>query len=298
MSNRIANISTTHLASLAGMESGIKEAFGVKDDNYNDKLIFTAMVQAGVKKIRLVGGEHYTIVNSGFMKGRYLAFSFEEYFKIFKEVEDTIKDNVIVDENDDVSNKIWNLTWFLSELIFALRTKSSMVSVLPFPKVNDYIGLFRPQLISSIGILFEKINVVNLKLPVPQKEILSSDIKKFNEVLNSDLYGNYSLAHEELEFSYSDDLKIIANIENKAFLLRNYFENYIDIKKLSMSIIPITVKVIDDVCGKIPGALANTLGNALSQSLSDTRRITIYDYGDVHKELMVNHYAALSKLKK
>lgn len=105
---------------------------------------------------------------------------------------------------------------------------------------------------------------------MPQKEILSSDIKKFNEVLNSDLFGNYSLAHEELEFSYSDDLKIIANIENKAFLLRNYFENYIDIKKLSMSIIPITVKIIDDVCGKIPGALANTLGNALSQSLSDT----------------------------
>lgn len=288
----------THLAGLAGMESGIKETFGVKDDNYNDRLIFTAMVQAGVKKIRLVGGEHSTILNSEFMKGRYLAFSLEEYFKIFNEVENTIKGNVIVDANDGVRNEIWSLTWFLSELIFALRTKSSMVSVLPFPKVDDYIGLFRPQFISSIGVLFEKISVVNLKLPVPQKEILSSDIKKFNEVINSDLFGSYSLAHEELEFSDSDDLKIIANIEDKAFLLRNYFESFIDIKKLSMSIIPITVKVIDDVCGKIPGAFANVLGNALSQALSDTRRITIYDYGDVHKELMIKHYTAMSKLKK
>lgn len=128
MANRTVNISMIHHAALAGMESAIASSFDVDNFDYHDHLIYTAMVQSGVKKFRVIGGLSKQIRESELLSERCEEYQFDKYHQVIDRVSKTFYDTSL-DRVESKSHDLIPLSLFISDVIFALQTKSAMVSV-------------------------------------------------------------------------------------------------------------------------------------------------------------------------
>lgn len=294
MSARVANIGMLHHAGLAGMEAALCDLFGVDSNNYHDNLIYSAMIQAGIQRFRVVGGMSKQIRASQFLSSRCEEYSFNDYQKLMDLVQSGLNQHAVFDLNEDSDrNKMFGLTWFLTELIFSLQTKSAMVYVLRMPNLADYVGKLSPEMLAAVRGLFQKIDPLPLTLPIPQLQVLSDDVKIFHEIISSDLFSTYAASQHLLESSGEEIESTVRLISNKGKALRNSFSSVLDFKRISLSLIPVTSSLIDSVCGKFPGVIANSLGNAMTEALNNKRRLTIYNYGDTHQKLLMEHYRAI-----
>mgnify|MGYP001245914080 CR=1 FL=1 len=287
MKNRIVNINILHHAGLAGMEAGLRSSLGVESSTYHDSLIYSAMIQAGIQRFRIVGGTARVIRNSEFLRRRSEEYSFDDYKRVVEPIETVVASHTLnAGKSDRGSSSLFSLTWFLSELLFSLKTKSAMVSVLPLPDVSQYAGKLTPEMFSAVSTLVRKIHCVNIDLPIPQSEVLLDDVKVFNELITSDLFASYASSHEMLESSEEKEQSAVNNILTKAKALRDNFGGLLDFRRLSLSLIPVTLSLIDHVCGKFPGSVADIFAKALTEALKSKRRVTIYNYGDTHMKLL------------
>lgn len=295
MRNRIANINILHLAGLAGIEAGLRSSLGLDNTDYHDSLIYSAMIQAGVQRFRIVGVTPNKILDSEFLRRRCEEHSLKDYMQLLDSIESVIASHTVKSvESDSERTEAFVLTWFLTELVFSLRTKSAMVSILPIPEISKYAGKLTPEMLAALDNLLQKVNSVNLDLPIPQLEVLSDDVTVFHELISSDLFASYAYSHQMLESSAEKEQFAVENILSKAKALRERFNRALDVKRLSLSLIPVTVSLIDKVCGKFPGSLADVFGNALTEALKSRRRVTIYKYGDAHLKLLLKHYKGVS----
>lgn len=295
MRNRIANINLIHHAGLAGMEAGLRFSLGLDSTDYHDSFIYSAMIQAGVQRFRIVGGTPKKVRDSEFLRRRCEEYSFKDYMQLFDSIGAVMASHTVKSvESDSESPETFTLTWFLTELVFSLRTKSAMVSIFPIPEVSKYAGKLTPEMLAALGYLMQKVNSIHLDLPIPQLDVLSDDVTVFHELISSDLFASYASSHQILESSAEKEQSAVENILSKAKALRERFNRALDVKRLSLSLIPVTVSLIDKVCGKFPGSLADVFGNALTEALKSRRRVTIYNYGGAHLELLLKHYKGVS----
>lgn len=287
-----------HLAGLAGMEAGICQSLGIDIKNYHDSLIYSAMIQAGVQRFRVVGPMTKQVRESQFLSRRCEEYSFDDYKQLMDSVNDTIVQHAVFDQKEDFEKSdLFNLTWFLTELIFSLQTKSAMVSVFPMPNIADYVGKLSPEMLAAVMGLFQNIDPLPLDLPIPQFRVLFKDVRVFHEVISSDLFSAYAASQQMLELSGEEKESTTRLILNKGKALLNSFSSVLDFKRISLSLIPVTSSLIDTVCGKFPGSIADAFGIALTEALNNKRRVTIYNYGDTHKRLLMEHYRAVKGIQ-
>ena len=298
MPYRTATIGLIHQAALAGMEAEIRSWLGIRTVEYHDHLIYTAMLQAGVQRFRIPGPLPKHIQDSQFLRRRCKEYPFEQYKKVMDSIGAIISEHTIRAAEPKSQDTFFGLTFFLSDLIIALQTKSAMVDVLGLPNPAKYSGRLSPEMQSSINGLLKKIKPVSLDLPIPQWRVLSEDVKVFQEIISSDLFASYSASHYLLESSEEKEQSVFKEILSKARKLCERFGGVLDTRRLPLSLIPVTASLIDSVCGKLPGSVANVFGNALTEALRDRKRVTIYNYRDVHLKLIAEYYANLKAPRK
>lgn len=292
MANRTVNISMIHHAALAGMESAIASSFDVDICDYHDHLIYTAMVQSGVKKFRVIGGLSKQIRESEFLSERCEEYQFDKYHQVIDRVSKTFYDTSL-DRVESKSHDLIPLSLFISDIIFALETKSAMVSVFGIPDLSEYHGRLRLDQTAILSSLINAVNQVELATPVPKWEILSKDVSIFEEIITSDLFSSYSSSHALLELPSENTSLVVKDIKDKGKALTNKFSRYLDIQGMATSLIPITTSIIDTFFGKIPGLIAEAFGKKLEDLIDGNKRITIYDYGKSHRNLLIAHYKRL-----
>jgi hypothetical protein len=278
------------------MEVGIRSSLGLDSKEWHDSLIYPAMIQTGVQRFRIVGDKPKEVRDSEFLRRRCEEHSYEEdYNQLFDSIKAVMASHTLQSaKSDSEGPELFMLTWFLTELVFSLRTKSAMISISRIPEASRYAGKLTPEMLAAVGNLMQKVNSVNLNLPIPQSEVLSDDVTMLHELISSDLFALYASSHQMLESSEEKEQSAVENILSKAKALRDRFNRALDVERLSLSLIPVTVSLIDNVCGKFPGSLADVFGNALTEALKSRRRITIYNYGDVHLKLLLKHYKGVS----
>lgn len=291
---RTANVSMVHLAGLAGLESGIKQNFGIAGDQYHDTVVYHALIQAGVHSIRqidgfqsglpeLIGNERLTNCNG------------KEYYDLLQSIRDILEKHSINMEEAGDKNKFTSLILFLTDLVYALKTDSAMIAVLPLPKIEDYYGIISPHLLSAIGNLLPNVAPIEAITPIPQLSLEASKVQVFEELLGSQLFSAYSNAHCRLENSRESDVAIINDVSLRAKSVWQRFSNTVDLKRLALTLIPITKNVADKVLTGLPGTLTGLLADILTKAAQQEKRIVIYDYGRSHKDLLVAHYEKMSR---
>lgn len=295
MLNRTANVSMVHLAGLAGLESGIKQRFGIAGDQYHDTVVYHALIQAGVHSIRQVDGlrsDLPELVGSE----RLTNGDGKEYYDLFQGIQDILlKHSMGLEETGD-KGKFTSLSLFLTDLIYGLKTDSAMIAVLPLPKIEDYYGVISPHMLSAIGNLFPNLAPIGAITPIPQLSIEASKVQVFEELLGSQLFSAYSNAHCRLESSRESDVAIINDVSLRAKSVWQRFSNTVDLKRLALTLMPITKNMADKVLTGLPGTLTSLLADILISAAQQEKRIVIYDYGRSHKDLLNAHYEKMSRL--
>ena len=289
MTRRIANINMMHRAALGGMEAGIRETFGIEEREYHDDIIYSAMIQAGVQRFRVAGDIPKNLKNSNLLSYRFEESSFEDINNIMSSVKEFLGFEKIPKKDQ---SEIWILAWYLTELIHSSQTKSSMVSILRIPKMSDLAGKISPAAFSAIDGLLKNIENIDLNLPVTKLEAPLRDVEIFHEIVSSNVFGSYSEAQELIEYSSENKEAVKLEISRKGKEFYNRFHSVLDIRKASLTLIPVTSSLIETVFGRFPGKIASAFGDSLASSLADKRRITIYNYGDTHAKLLTDYYMA------
>ena len=292
MANRTVNIGLLHQVALAGMEAGIAETLGVDICGYHDHLIYTAMIQNGVQKFRVIGGVPDQVKNSLFLNARCEEYQFEQYKIILDAVSDKFYD-ITSKEKKSKHDGMISLQLFIADLMFALKTKSAMVSVLGIPDTIRYEGKLSLDQISVLAGLMKTLEPIELATPVPQWNVLSKDVDVFQEIISSDLFSCYSSSHALLELPSENTQLVAKDIKVKGKALVSKFSRYLDLQGMSTTLISATTSIIDAFLGKVPGLVADVFGKKLQTLIDSNKRITIYDYGKSHKELLFAHYSNL-----
>lgn len=300
MLKRTASINIIHRAALAGGEAQIVHSLGLdsKEIKYHDDLIYPAIIQAGVSKIRCWNTEApMLLAKSELLKNRLIPNKDDSYLKKNNEIRELLFSHSMIEQNHSSAWKVNLLAWFLTDLLYCLDTRSTMIAVLPLPKIQDYEEILSPSILSIVGYLLLKIKSVDLELPFPRFEIESNKVEIFQEVLQSDLFTSYSDSHTVLESSQEDELTAQKNLVDKAASLRKKFVHSIDLTAASLAVIPVTTKLIDTFCSGWPGSLANIFGDKLTALLQENKKIIIYDYGTSHHQMLLKYYQAIKRAK-
>lgn len=291
MRDRVANINMLHHSGLAGMEYGICDSLGIEDIEYHDDIIYSAMIQAGVQQFRICGQMPQKLRTSKYLANRIVEAPFDDIHELSSRFKKALFEDY---DEKKLPENAFSLIWFLAELVYSLQTKSSAVRILPQPRLTDYSNVLSPRAMSAISSLMAKINKVELDLPITSAEVPLRDVKIFSEIISSDLYNDYVDSQSLLDSTEENSEKVGRLISDKGKRLYNQFGSAIDIRKSSVSLIQVSVSVIDAIFGGLPGKLASTFGNALTEALNNKRRITIYNYGDVHRRLLIDYYTKKS----
>jgi len=194
-------------------------------------------------------------------------------------------------------NKLFTLTLFLTDLIYSLQTDAAMLTVLPLPKVENYYGQVSPHILSALGNLLPHVTPAEVLTPIPQLSVKASEVEVFEELIESQIFSAYSSAHGGLESIRESDVAILDEVSVKAKSVWQRFSNTVDLKKLTLTLMPITKTLADKVLTGLPGTVAGLLADVLTKAALQEKRIVIYDYGRSHQDLLMAHYEKLWRLQ-
>ena len=175
---------------------------------------------------------------------------------------------------------------FLLELFLAMENRTSMVSVLSLPDPKKLEKVMPPELLIPLRNLLVTIEPVALPLPLPQHTISSANIRRFHQIIDSDIFSSYRSGHTQLDLASIPTATSLGRISESAKMLLADYADAINLKRMTLSLVPITTKVIDTIFGKLPGVLAEYSGDILSRLLNDERRLVIYQFYPVFVELI------------
>jgi len=137
---------------------------------------------------------------------------------------------------------------------------------------------------------------IEVLTPIPQLSVKASEVGIFEEILGSQIFSAYSNAHSSLENNRESDVAVLDNVSLKAKSVWQRFSNTVDLKSLTLALMPITKNLADKVLTGLPGTITGLLADVLTKAAQQEKRIVIYDYRQSHKDLLVAHYSSVSRL--
>ncbi|MGB2728956.1 MAG: hypothetical protein WBD09_10875 [Halobacteriota archaeon] len=250
-------------------------------------LFYLYMIQAGAEKFVITPIESRSAKYSEFLSKRISFLSEEPYRKVY-DIVATVFQSYLPEgyEIDPKFSNIGSVKAFLADLLLSLEKRLDMVCILPIPDPAKVEGILPPELFHPIQNLINTFDSESAKLPLPKSSVLSTNVKIFQEIITSDLFSRYSLMHQELANARSSKNKVIFNIVESGGKLLIKYEKLLYLKPLTISLLPVTAKLIDVVFGKLPGTLAEYSSKLLNNWLKDERRIVLYHFHPKFEEIV------------
>lgn len=265
-------------------------------------IFFSTMIQSGVEKFTIVGGQDYfdniePSIRSEFIANRIINSpnDYVEFIKIFNKIKSIFEKNLEI-ENISQDNKfeIFATEAFLTDLFYGMKKNLCIVSVTldSYPNMNKLKSIISPELYYPLNNLLSSFENQNLNSPIPTKSILHQNIRDYENIITSDIFQEYVDSHKKLEqFEYSKP-EAVKQIAIKANSLKNKFSNLISLKHLTITTIDNTPRVAELLGGKICGEIADysikIFGPILNNYLTGNRRMIIYQFSPVSKEIFDN----------
>lgn len=190
------------------------------------------------------------------------------------------------------------LYWFVADLLIATSEGASILHLSlrhSVPTLEKAESLLLSELFVPLRNLFAAITCVEPSSPVPQKSISTDDIQRFNAIISSDLFNRYSASQSSLDDStipLTTALPVVVSAGQKLFSQNN---SLLALKRVSVSILEVTPKLVDAVFGKIPGVLAEVVAKLSISLLESRRRVVIYDFQEPIKGIIHSNFARMLK---
>lgn len=253
-----------------------------------EALFYSCMIQSGVEEFEIFAGQARLVGESNFLSKRTSLISDEVYHKgtemVTKTFESYLPDGYRTDEK---YSSIWTLQSLLTDLFVSLERKTSMVCILPMPDLAETEGLIPPELFYPLENLLHSFDSENATLPLPRSSISSENVRDFQDIITSDLFSQYCSTHKQLDDNRFTREKAILDTAKAGRALFQKHKKLLYLKNLTISLLPVTARIIDVIFGKLPGILAEYSTNLVSTWLEDERRITLYHFHPMFERIIL-----------
>ena len=289
MPQRVVNVTPGNLGALDAYTDVIANLSEIVDGGevYDfRKLFYATMVQCGVQGFRMYGDPPKEVANSLFLSQRTVCVDTAEFTEQAKRIDDILRAYTIKEGGDThVKGRLSHMSYFLSDLLLTAKTGRAMVSTLRPPDAEELRGILRPEILHVLSNLLGAIDTVSVPSPVPRLEVPSGAVKRFEDVLLSDLFRDYSQRHAELEVANIAPAIAVANVREAGKRLVQRFGQTVSVKEAAVRIIPVTTALVDTIGGKVLGIVAKAFGESFARILQDDRRLVIYCFHEVFDQI-------------
>jgi hypothetical protein len=167
---------------------------------------------------------------------------------------------------------------FIYDLMVSMENKAALMYVSDIPKVEEVQRDLPPDLALPICTILSAITSADELLPAPSVIVNQNIVRRFKDLLNSEIYQRYTSAHVGIEFEARKPA--LSNIRRRGAELLRAGEGVLANRRVSMNIISVVPKIVDTAFGKLPGALAQVAGDLATKFIEDKRNIVIYQFDD------------------
>jgi hypothetical protein len=269
------------MGGLALISYVVNEAHEIaKQDNIKfDNIFYTTAFQSGIDKFLMFPFNVEALEITDFVKKRISLLS-NDYLKnnygiIQKWFSEFIPKD---DKNKESSVSITRLIWFVQDILTSMDLGSSMLTIVEPPSLNELSSKLPYQLLVPIQNLFSCIKYETVDVPVPRQTIMTDDIRRFQEILNSNLFLRYSSAQEEMEHNKSVTLKVVNNISKVGKQIFENNQTLFTIRRTVLSVLPATPILIETAFGKLPGAISKIACDCIQNLIKQKRNLVIYNF--------------------
>ncbi|EMY69349.1 hypothetical protein [Leptospira vanthielii] len=293
MNNRIVSINQFQLGAISALNfvANISIHKEKREPINVNSIIYSTLLQCGASHINI----HDT------PKNRIVTDFPSTKISLINETSSKTKESIISNlflhylpkdySSNEKYKKIKNLEFYLENILFAAQTNTSVINMFNFPNINQCKELLPAELYYTISNLLSLIETSPQKLPFPKQEIDSTHIKNFETIIESNLFTSYCESHIELE---SKSIEYNTAIDNLKLKSKNLYYNNIDslrLKRMAVSVLPITEKIIGTIFGKIPGAVSKFITKILIEYLKSEKRIVIYQLDGLFETIVKDSIA-------
>src|SRR6266536_719231 len=123
-------------------------------------------------------------------------------------------------ERNDQYSAVWGMQAFLADLFDAMGTGAAVLSPWGIPDIAETHELLPSEFAVLLSNLLGGIQVLTSTSPIPQRFVPRDDLERFNQILTSDLFGEYVSKQGQLDdanYTVSTALQDIAIAGRKVF---------------------------------------------------------------------------------
>ena len=244
---------------------------------------YTCMIQHGAEGFELIDYKENSILipSSKHLASRIIC-------RNSNEIEDHIRNNVQTMFNEFLGhpsswwlNKkyqpVCTLSNFLEELLIAAKLKKSVVTILPVPDLQELQCLIPPELLIPIENFLLNVRSEEVIGPGPKKIITAKAVREFQELVKSDAFHQFSMAHGSLESSQVLEDKAKAEILRTGDNLIRRFAHLVEPKRVCLAFLAIAQDLAELATGKVGGTIAKAFAPVLRDLIKAERRLVVYE---------------------
>lgn len=239
---------------------------------------YTSLLQTGGKYIELLDDPMDIMGKSELIKERIIPANKGNYQKLSERVHKVIQKHT---RQDILAKKKPNtLELFLTDLLYSANSGSDLIYSGEIPNISKYQKIVSPELYGLINQLQDNITTTDIFTPSPIGFIKKTEIRKFNDIINSDIYAEYSIS-QELGIS-SNIQNLISNIKLKAERLVASNSTLLSLYNSPTSIVNI-VNLINPRFGVFSE-------NILERKKTFSENLTIYRYKNLASDRFISQF--------
>ncbi|MHC4574463.1 MAG: hypothetical protein ACYS76_10090 [Planctomycetota bacterium] len=172
---------------------------------------------------------------------------------------------------------VHTLSNFLEELLIAAKIKKSVVTLLPVPDLQELQSLIPPELLIPIENFLLNVRSEEVIGPGLPKIIRAKAVHEFQELVESDAFHQFSMAHGSLESSQVLKDKAKADILQTGDNLIRRFAHLVEPKRVCLALLAVTQDLVELVAGNVGGGIAKAFAPVLGDLITAERRVVIYE---------------------
>lgn len=167
---------------------------------------------------------------------------------------------------------------FVHDLIVGMKNGTAVINVSGIPSQEKVRASLPPDLALPICSILASIQATDELLPAPKGLLKKEPLERFDELLQSNAFSNYTAAHLAIETDAKQEA--FEHLRLYGHKLLQQGNDLLCNRRVTFNILPIAAKLIDIGFGKLPGELAKVASETAQQYFSDRSNIVIYQFED------------------
>lgn len=245
-----------------------------------EKIFYHSAFQAGINKIVIpqIKSREENPQKSPFVTN-HTSYIKKNEQKAYNTIKNVFSSYLPKNRNANEEYKIVSgIECFLVEMIEAMANGASLLRVSSMPDTIKHEHLLPSELGIPITALLNSFQEVSTSSLVTQVQIDTENIKRFREIIESNLFANYVTCQSEFDDPGANLPMVLSDVERAGREIVRRNPALLQLRKSCANLLLFTPKLIDAVFGKLPGAVADVVSKVGIEFLENRKRLVIYDF--------------------